>query len=145
MATGTLKPYRLFLNSFFNKEIDFNTDVIKVAQHKAAYVPNQDTHQYWDVSVNNECSGTGYTAGGATVTGSFSYTSGTKTATLDLADIAVGGAWASCAVTDCQYLVIYDSTPGSNKPLVGYVDLGTPSQVTSVLWNANGLFTFPFP
>lgn len=144
-TTGVLKPYGLVMSSFFNKEIDFNSDTLKVSQHTATYAPNQDTHQYWDVSVTNQCSGTGYTAGGATVAGTFSYDTATNTATLDLADIAAGGAWASNTVTNCRYLVVYDSTPSSNKPLICYVDLLEDSQVLQVTWNVTGILTFTMP
>jgi hypothetical protein len=135
----TTKAYGLFFSSLANKEGDFNSDTIKVAQHTSSYTPNQDTHQYWDVSATNQCSGTGYTAGGASVTGSFSYDGASNTFTLDLTDIT--SAWTGNAVTNCRYLLIYDSTPSSNKPLIAYVDLGEDSQVLSVTWHVNGVVT----
>jgi hypothetical protein len=136
----TSKRYGLFESSLANEEVDWVSDTIKVAQHTASYVPNQDTHQYWDVSVNNECSGSGYTAGGATLGScTVTYDTATNTTKYDAADISA--AWTSNTVTNCRYLVIYDSTPASNKPLVAYVDLGEDSQVLSVVWHANGITT----
>ncbi len=63
------------MNSFiFNRlielwvkgQIDFDTDTIKVLLTTDAYVPNKDTHDFRD-DVTNEITGTGYTAGGITV------------------------------------------------------------------------------
>lgn len=63
------------MNSFiFNRlielwvkgQIDFDTDTIKVLLATDAYVPNKDTHDFRD-DVTNEITGTGYTAGGITV------------------------------------------------------------------------------
>jgi hypothetical protein len=47
-------------------QIDFDTDTIKVLLTTDAYVPNKDTHDFRD-DVTNEITGTGYTAGGITV------------------------------------------------------------------------------
>lgn len=63
------------MNSFiFNRlielwvkgQIDFDTDTIKVLLTTDAYVPNKDTHDFRN-DVTNEITGTGYTAGGITV------------------------------------------------------------------------------
>jgi len=48
-------------------QLDFDTDVIKVMMTTDAYVPNKDTHDFRD-DVTNEVTGTGYPAGGNTVT-----------------------------------------------------------------------------
>jgi len=47
-------------------QIDFDTDTIKVLLTTDAYVPNKDTHDFRN-DVTNEITGTGYTAGGITV------------------------------------------------------------------------------
>ena len=142
----TAKVYGKFLQSMANKEIDLDTDVIKVMLCTSAYVPDQDTHQYKS-SVTNEVTGTGYTAGGATLgTVVVSYTAGTNTLMFDAADTT----WASSSIT-ARYAVIYDSTPATDatRPLIAYIDLD--SDRTSVAsefkltWNASGIITWAVP
>jgi len=133
----TAKLYGLIFSSLGNKEVDLNSDTIKVSLHTSSYTPNQDTHQYWDVSVTNEASGSGYTAGGATIgTPTFSYDGPSNTFKFDGNDVA----WASNTVT-ARTAVVYDSTPASNKPLIMYVDFGADITPLSLTWDANGLFT----
>ena len=134
--------YGLAFKSAFNKEIDLDTDTIKVMLCTSAYTPNQDTHQY-KASVTNEVVGTGYTAGGATLTGvTVTYTAGTNTLAIDAADVS----WASSTIT-ARYAVIYDGTPGTDatRPLIAYVDFGAdvPSSggPFSITWDAAGIAT----
>lgn len=49
-----------------NKEIDWDTDTVKVMLTTSSYTPDKDAHDYKD-DVTNEVTGTGYTAGGATL------------------------------------------------------------------------------
>ncbi|OOL31846.1 hypothetical protein GQ85_10950 [Rhodococcus rhodochrous] len=138
----TAKLYGLALKSAFNKEIDWDTDVIKVMLCTSAYTPDQDTHQYKS-SITNEVTGTGYTAGGATLaTATIAYTAGTNTLVLDAADTA----WPGSTIT-ARYAVIYDSTPGTDatRPLIGYVDFGADVATTAgtftITWDAAGIIT----
>lgn len=61
-VSGTF--YRNALAKVFNKEIDFDTDTLKVMLCTSAYTPNLDTDAYKS-AVTNEVAGTGYTATGA--------------------------------------------------------------------------------
>lgn len=126
----------------FNKEIDFDTDTIKVALLTSAYTPNQDTHDYFDDVASYEVSGTGYTSGGATLGNkSVSYDAGTNTIVFDGDDTV----WASSTIT-ARYAVIYDATPGTNatRPLIGYVDFVSDQSSTNgnftITWDATGIF-----
>jgi hypothetical protein len=128
--------------SAFNKEIDFNSDTIKVMLCTSAYTPNQDTHQYKS-SVTNEVSGTGYTAAGATLANaSLTYTAGTNVLKLDGDDVS----WATSTIT-ARYAVIYDSTPATDatRPLIAYVDFGADVSSTAgpftITWDAAGIAT----
>lgn len=138
----TAKLYGLFLQSLANKEIDLDSDSLKVMLCTNAYIPNQDTHRYKS-SVTNEATGTGYTAGGADLSGvAVSYNAGSNTLTLDANDVA----WNSSTVT-ARYAVIYDATPGSDatRPLIAYADLGADVGSTSstfqITWAAGGIAT----
>ena len=42
------KLYGNFLAKALNKEVDWDSDTIKVALLTSAYTPNQDTHDYYD-------------------------------------------------------------------------------------------------
>lgn len=136
----TAKLYGLALKSAFNKEIDWDSDTIKVMLCTSTYTPDQDTHQYKS-SVTNEVTGTGYTAGGATLASATSaYTAGTNTLVLDAADTS----WASSTIT-ARYAVIYDSTPATDatRPLIAYVDFGadvvSSGGTFSITWDAAGV------
>ena len=138
----TGKFYGLAIKSAFNKEIDLDTDTIKVMLCTSAYVPDQDAHQYKS-SVTNEVTGTGYTAGGATLgTKTVTYTGATNVFAFDAADVT----WPSSTIT-ARFAVVYDDTPATDatKPLIGYVDFGADVSTTSgtftLTWDAAGVCT----
>jgi hypothetical protein len=128
----------------FNKEIDFDSDTIKVALLANTYTPNQDAHDYFDDVVAHEVSGTGYTAGGATLASkTAAYDSATNKTKFSAATVQ----WPASTIT-ARYAVIYDATPGSDatRPLIGYVDFGadqsTSNTTFEIVWNANGILEF---
>jgi hypothetical protein len=101
----------------FNKEIDWDTDVIKVMLTTSTYTPDQDTHDYKD-DVTDEVTGTGYTATGETLgSKTVTYTAGTNKWVLDAADVT----WAASTIT-ARTAVVYDSSPGTDgtRPLICY-------------------------
>jgi len=121
--------------------VDWVTDTIKVALVGAAYVPNQDTHDYWDDVVANEVTGAGYTAGGVTLaTKTVNYDAATNVASLR----AATSAWTNLTATT-SYAVIYKSTGvNGTSVLIGYVDLGGSQSVVgadfSLVWDTtNGV------
>lgn len=135
------KLYGQFIAQALNKEIDWDTDTIKVALLSNSYTPDQDAHNYFDDVVAYEVTGTGYTAGGATLANKTnSYNSATNVITLDADDVT----WSSSTIT-ARYAVIYDATPATNatKPLVGYVDFGSDQSSSNgnftITWDATGI------
>jgi hypothetical protein len=135
------KLYGQFLSQALNKEIDWDTDTIKVALLTNAYTPDQDAHNYLDDVVANEVSGTGYTAGGNTLANKTNaYNSATNVIVLDADDTT----WSSSTIT-ARYAVIYDATPATNatKPLIGYVDFGSDQSSSNgnftITWDATGI------
>lgn len=140
MATTTL--YTKFPAKLANKEIDWDTDTIKVALVTSSYTPNQDTHDYWDDVSANEASGTGYTAGGATLASkTITQDDATNKQTFDAADTS----WTTSTVT-ARYAVIYVATGSSaTSALIGYVDFGSNQSSSAgtfqITWNASGIFT----
>lgn len=125
-----------------NKEVSWSADTIKIALVKNTYTPNQDTHTYWSDVVAQEATGTGYTAGGATLASkTVAYDGTTNKIKLTAADVS----WPTSTVT-ARYAVIYDDTPSTNatKPVLGYVDFGadqsTSSTTFQVSWATAGIF-----
>ena len=135
------KLYGQFINAAFNKEIDWDTDTIKVALLTNSYTPDQDAHNYYDDVVANEVSGTGYTAGGNTLANKTNtYSSGTNVIVLDADDTT----WSSSTIT-ARYAIVYDASPATNatKPLIGYVDFGSDQSSSNgnftITWDATGI------
>lgn len=103
-------------------------DTYKIALFTSAATLSKATTAY---AATNEVSGTGYTAGGATLAG-FAVTIDTDTAILDFTD----ATWASSTIT-ARGALIYNSTQ-SNKA-VAVLDFG--SDITSTA----ATFTVTFP
>lgn len=134
------KLYGNFLLKALNKEVDFDSDTIKVALLTSSYTPNQDTHDYFNDVSANEVTGTGYTAGGITLASkTATYDSGTNVIVLDAADVT----WSSSTIT-ARYAVVYGSTgTASTSPLIGYVDFGSDQSSTNgnftITWDSTGI------
>lgn len=126
--------------SAFNKEVDLDTDTVKVALCTSSYTPNQDTHDYYDDLSNEVANGSGYTTGGKTLTSlTVAYDGATNTFSFDAAD----SSWTSASFT-ARYAVIYvDTGTASTSPLLAYVNFGADQTVSSgtftIQWNASGI------
>jgi hypothetical protein len=134
------KLYGNFLLKALNKEVDFDSDTIKVALLSSSYTPDQDAHDYFNDVSTYEVSGTGYTAGGNTLASkTATYDSANNVIVLDAADTT----WASSTIT-ARYAVIYDSTgTSSTSALIGYVDFGSDQSSTNgnftITWDSTGI------
>jgi hypothetical protein len=134
------KLYGNFLLKALNKEVDFDSDTIKVALLTSSYTPDQDAHDYFNDVSTYEVSGTGYTAGGNTLASkTATYDSGTNVIVLDAADTT----WSSSTIT-ARYAVVYDSTgTAATSALIGYVDFGSDQSSTNgnftITWDATGI------
>jgi hypothetical protein len=138
------KVYGSFLGKALNKEIDWDTDTIKVALLSSSYTPNQDSHDYYDDVSGSEVTGTGYTAGGATLASkTLTYDGASNVTVLDAADVT----WAASSIT-ARYAVVYDDSGATagQKALLGYVDFGSDQSSTSgnftITWDSTGIFRF---
>lgn len=103
-------------------------DTFKIALFTSAATLGASTTAY---SVTNETSGTGYTAGGNTLTNVTPTTSGT-TAFTDFADTT----WSTASIT-ARGALIYNSTDSDKAVVV--LDFGSDKTST------NGDFTIQFP
>lgn len=126
--------------SAFDAETDFLANTMKMMLTTSTYTPNQDTHDYKD-DVTNEVSGTGYTAGGATL-GSKTNTNTNNVVTFDSADVV----WTSSSIT-ARRAVLYDSTPATDatRPLYMWIDFGQDETSSSgnftIQLHADGIAT----
>lgn len=112
--------YNRALELWARGSIDFDTDTFKVMLTTSTYVENKDTHDFRN-DVTNEVTGTGYTAGGNTVTITV-----TLDTTNDRLDISLGGTtWATSTIT-ARKAVYYKSRGGASSAdeLVAVNDFG---------------------
>lgn len=126
------------------------TDDIKVILLSSSYTPNAATHEFYDVSITNELTtANGYTAGGQSLTTKALTASGTPGEYIFSSDNPL---WTvATANLTARYWALYNNTPGSSKPLIGYGHMnyngGTPLDVTQsptfdlvIQLGANGWF-----
>jgi hypothetical protein len=118
-----------FKEDLFNKIQDLEADTIKIALYTSSATLGAATTAY---SATNEISGTGYTAGGETLTSATVATSGT-TAYVDFDN----PEWASATFTARGALIYNDTTAGDNS--VAVLDFGGDFTVSS------GTFRVVFP
>jgi hypothetical protein len=116
----------------FNKFLDYladndiSDDTFKVALVTSSYTPDKDTHEHFD-DVTNEVSGTGYTAGGNTVTGTLTLSTANDRLTLEFASTS----WTSATIT-ARGAVYYSSTgTASTSTLIAFNDFGSDVAVTA--------------
>lgn len=134
-------PYVSLVIKAFNKEIDWDSDVIKVMLVTSTYVPNQESHDYKN-DVSGEVSGTGYTTGGKVLTSkSITYNSTDKIIILDAEDII----WEGISISNARYAIFYDDSPSTDatKVLLWYTDFGEAKSVTNgtikLTFNSSGI------
>lgn len=134
--------YGLAMDHFLDADIDWTADTIKAALC-TAYTVAQDTHDFWNDAESTEITGTGYTAGGATLASpTRGYTAGTNVLMLDAADTA----WttATFSATDA---VVYKDRGGATSAdeAISAVDFGATESVSAgtftLAWAATGIIT----
>lgn len=131
--------YNSFKKKIMDGSIDLDTDTIKVALVTSSYTPDQDTHDFFD-DITNEVSGTGYTAGGATLASVTVTADNTDNeGVFDAADVT----WSSSTIT-ARGAVIYKSTgTASTSPLIAYIDFGADKSSSNgnftIQWNSEGI------
>jgi|TARA_R110000823_G_scaffold306155_1_gene428452 hypothetical protein len=124
-----------FKVALLDGEMDFSSntnDVFKIALYTNSATLNATTTAY---TTSNQVSGTGYTAGGNTLTISTAPTDGGSgtTAFLDFAD----STWSNATIT-ARGALIYRSS-GSGNPAVAVLDFGADKSSTG------GSFVIQFP
>lgn len=127
MAEGDVVVYNIFKKDILNGVHDLSNDAITMTLH-TSYTPDIDAHVIWGtagVSSTEYGSGSGYTAGGQTVTVTVAVDN-----TNDRADVSLAAeTWTSLgALTPAtpSHAILWNNTPVSPAdPLICYIVLGT--------------------
>ena len=121
-----------FKQALLDGEMDFSSDTsqtFKIALYTSSADLSASTTAY---STTNEISGTGYTAGGNTLTIASNSTTSGATAFVDFSDTS----WTSSSIT-ARGALIYKS--GGTDPSIAVLDFGEDKSSVS------GTFTVTFP
>lgn len=134
-------PYGKFWIALGNAQINLATDVLKVLLTTSTYTPDVDAHEFL-TSVTGEVVGTGYTAGGVTL----SNVTWTSDATNHWAVLGADPVvWTGASFT-AHRAVVYKSTgSAATSRLIGYIDFGVDKTYTSEdfeLSFSNGVLRF---
>ena len=119
--------------------IDWTVDTIKVSLHTSTLTPSADTHLYFD-DLTNEVSGTGYSAGGATLASKTLTQDDTNDrGVCDAADVT----WSASTIT-ARYAAVYKSTgTASTSPVIGIIDFGADKSSSAtdfvIQYHASGI------
>lgn len=133
----------------FDKQIDFVTDDIAVTLHTVTYVPNQDTHNFFDDLTNQLATANGYTAEDGTGTGKL-LAGKTLANTLNVVKVdADDPAWtATGAGITARIAVLSDVTSNitTTDPLLCWMDFGQNETASgggtfTIVYNAAGIAT----
>lgn len=136
----------LIYNSFFvdhaNGNIDLDTDTIKVMLVTSSYTPVK-THNRRD-DVTNEVTGTGYTAGGATLASvTLTQDDTNDLGKFDAADVT----WSTSTIT-ARGAVVYKARGGASSAdeLIKYFDFGSDKvsvgAAFTLQFHADGILQF---
>jgi len=132
--------YAKFFENLLNGDVaGLDSATVKVMLTTSSYTPDQDAHDFKD-DVTNEVSGTGYTAGGATLA-SKTVTPVANVVTFDAADTT----WSSSSITARRAVVYVDTGTPSTSALICWIDFGEDETSDNgdftIQWNASGIFT----
>lgn len=108
----------------------------KVALLSSSFTYNYNTHTTY-ATLTNEIVGTGYTAGGATLTGKASSYVNATTVMLDANDTSWG---PGATLTNVKYAACYDTSTGALRALYELTTAQSCTNATFTLqWNSAGL------
>ena len=134
--------YNAAKTALLNNSLDLLSDTFNVALMTDNYIPDRDADVYFGDINADEASGTGYTAGGKTLTGKvITQDDANDRAAFDATD----PVW-TLLTTSTNAAVIYKATGSpATSPLLAYIEfdqLYTPNGADfTIEWDANGIFT----
>jgi len=126
--------YNSYKNDLQKGTIDVTSDTLKVALVTSSYTFSS-SHDFFN-DITNEITGTGYTAGGATISNPT-----VSSGTFDADDTS----WTNATFTARGAVLYKDTGTASTSPLISFIDFGadnSPSaQTFTITWNASGITT----
>jgi hypothetical protein len=132
--------YNAYKDRVLEGGVNLLTDTIKGALLTSAYTPDQDAHAFFNDVSAGQAVGTGYTAGGQTLTGKTVTQDNTNNrGVFDAADLS----WPTSTLT-ARYVAIYkDTGTAATSPLICLIDLGANQTSTAstfyVQFSADGV------
>lgn len=129
-----------FKKLIMNGGIDLDTDTIKVMLVTSSYTPDQDAHDFINDVSANEVSGTGYTAGGATLASVAVTADNTDNeGVFDAADTT----WSTSTITARGAVLYKDTGNAATSPVICYFDFGSDKVSSAgdftIAWNSEGI------
>jgi hypothetical protein len=126
MAQGDFVFYNDFKEQVVKGTHNLSSHTLKVTLH-TSYTPNIDTHQVWaDVSATEYSTGSGYTAGGKTLTTVTVTQNNTDNTMVWDADDVTWTSLGALSPATPSHAIFWNDTPTSPAdPLIGYMVLGT--------------------
>lgn len=130
----------VFYNNYYEElgkgNIDYTANTFKILLTTTSYTPDVDAHAFRS-DITGEASGTGYTAGGATLSSvTLTQDNTNDRANIDAADVT----FSTITVANVDGAVVYKSTgTASTDPLICYIDFTEGAQTINA-----GDFTITF-
>ena len=123
MATDTVNEFDEFTDDLYDGQHDgvsADTDVIKVALTNSAPA---GTEVNWNTTDFPEPTGTGYTAGGETISYTLTQSGGRQRLTLDTNVVWTAGAGG---ISSVRYAIFYNSSSATpTNAAIGWIDYGS--------------------
>lgn len=146
MAAGDVTVYDAHLQDLGRGVHNLETGDISFGLVTATYTPTAaDAVPTWgaggttNTSTNEVTPGGNYAAGGPSIGGTYSQTSGT--ATFDATDVSI--TQNASNPTNARWGIVYNET-ATNNEAINFLDLGTTVDLSagdfSVTWNASGIY-----
>lgn len=124
--------YDSFLHDMAKGDIDFDTVTVKAAL-VTGYTPNQTTHTRWSDVSANEITGTGYTAGGNTVSVTVTKDTTNHRITLTFPQTT----WTSSTLSATRAVFYVSTGTASTSPLIFQDDFGGTVSTTAGTFTLN--------
>lgn len=132
--------YNSFKRDIMNGALDLDTDTIKVMLVTSSYTADQDAHTKRS-DITNEVSGTGYSAGGASLANKAVTADNTDNeGVFDADDLT----WSTATIT-ARGAVLYKSRGGASSAdeLICYIDFGADKSSSAgnftLQWDSEGI------
>jgi len=143
MARNDWVTFEQFGLDLADGEHDLGADTFKVALIDNSTAPTAaDATPRWGDYSANEVSGTGYTAGGATLSGTGVSEAGGVTTFDDTGNVT----WSQngAGPTDIYWAILYNDSAAADQA-IGFLDMGGAVSLqdgdVTITWNASGILT----